>query len=118
MKQLECATLGLVARLYQARQRLLAQRVLLLGYDAALARLHQILALEATARMLGRAVPHLRLRAHRHRGRRRLARHLTRRATRRTTLAEETSASVASEHSSTAVHCNLLRDTIFLQGSL
>ena len=61
MKQLECAALGLVARLVQARERLLAQRVLLLGYDAALASLHQILALEAAARVLGRAVPHLRL---------------------------------------------------------
>lgn len=61
MEQLERPLLRLVTRLVQARQRLLAQRVLLLGNDAALASLHQILALEATARVLGRAVPHLRL---------------------------------------------------------
>lgn len=61
MKQLKRPLLCLVTRLVQARQSLLAQCVLLLGYDAALARLHQILTLEATARVLGCAVPDLRL---------------------------------------------------------
>ena len=63
LEQLERALLGLVAGLDEILQRLLAQRVLLLADNAPLARLHQILLLQATGRVLGRSVIHLRLAA-------------------------------------------------------
>jgi hypothetical protein len=65
LEQLERPLLRLVSRLRQTLQGLLARRVLLLGHDATLLGLHQVLARQATAGLLRRAVPHLRLRAHR-----------------------------------------------------
>ena len=65
LEQLERALLGYVASLLQLRQRLLARGVLALGYNATLARLHQVLLDQATGSVLGGAVPDLRLRADR-----------------------------------------------------
>ena len=64
-KKLERALLRLEARLNQALQRLLARRVLLAANNAPLLRLHEVLAREPTARVLGRAVKDLCLRANR-----------------------------------------------------
>jgi len=60
-EQLERALLGDIARLLELLDRLLARGVLLLGNDAALLGLHQVLLGQATGSVLGRAVPHLRL---------------------------------------------------------
>ena len=65
LEQLERALLGDVASLLQLCQRLLARGVLALGYNATLARLHQVLLDQATGSVLGGAVPDLRLRADR-----------------------------------------------------
>ena len=65
LKQLECALLRLEARLPQTRQGLLARRMLSTGNDAPLLGLHQILASQAAAGVLGRPMEHLRLGAHR-----------------------------------------------------
>ena len=62
-KEFERPLLRLVARRHQFLERLLAQRVLLLGHDAALV-LHQVLLGQTAARVVRRAVPHLRLGAH------------------------------------------------------
>jgi hypothetical protein len=62
-EQLKSPLLRLVARLHQFLERLLAERVLLLGHNAALV-LHQVLLRQATDGVVGRAVPHLRLAAH------------------------------------------------------
>jgi hypothetical protein len=63
-KQLECPLLRLEARLDQALERLLAQRVLASRDNAPLV-LHQIALLQATHRVVRRTVPHLCLAAHR-----------------------------------------------------
>ena len=65
LEELERALLGDVALLLQLRQRLLARGVLAFGYNATLARLHQVLLDQATGSVLGGAVPDLRLRADR-----------------------------------------------------
>ena len=65
LEQLERALLGNIALLLQELDRLEARRVLLLAHDAALAGLHEILLGKATGGVLGRAVEHLGLRAHR-----------------------------------------------------
>ena len=65
LEQLERALLGDVASLLQLSQRLLARGVLALGYNAPLARLHQVLLDQATGSVLGGAVPDLSLRADR-----------------------------------------------------
>ena len=62
---LETSLLGLVARLDQALQGLLARRVLLAADNASLLGLHQVLLLQPTAGVLGRAVVDLGLGAHR-----------------------------------------------------
>jgi hypothetical protein len=61
LKELERALLGDIARLLELLDRLLARGVLLLGNDATLLGLHQVLLGQATGSVLGRAVPHLRL---------------------------------------------------------
>jgi hypothetical protein len=65
LEELERALLGDVALLLQLCQRLLARGVLALGYNATLARLHQVLLDQATGSVLGGAVPDLRLGADR-----------------------------------------------------
>ena len=60
LKQLEGPLLRLVAGLHEVLQRLLAERMLALGNDAALV-LHQVLLGQAAGRVASRAVPHLRL---------------------------------------------------------
>jgi len=65
LEQLERALLRLVPRLYQVLQRLLTQSMLLTGNDATLARLHQILLLQTTGSVLGRAMEYLRLGSYR-----------------------------------------------------
>ena len=65
LEELERALLGDVASLLQLSQRLLARRVLALGYNATLARLHQVLLDQATGSVLGGAVPDLSLGADR-----------------------------------------------------
>jgi len=77
LEQLECALLRLIARLCEALQRLLARRMLLLGNNAPLLRLHQVLARQPTARVLRRAVIDLRLCAHRRHLLRATIHHLT-----------------------------------------
>ena len=62
-EQLESALLGDVAELPQAAKRLLARRGLLLAHNLPPLVLHQILARQATLRVVGRAVVHLRLAA-------------------------------------------------------
>jgi len=69
LKKLEGALLGDIASLLQLLERLLARGVLLLGHDAALLGLHQVLLGQTTGSVLGRAVPDLRLGAN--------SRHLT-----------------------------------------
>jgi len=64
-EELECALLGLVARLDEASVRLLAGRGLLTAHDLAPLVLHQILACKSTLGVLRRAVKYLRLRANR-----------------------------------------------------
>jgi hypothetical protein len=59
-EELERTLLRLVASLHQVLQRLLAERMLTLGDDAALV-LHQVLLHQAAGRVTSRAVPHLRL---------------------------------------------------------
>lgn len=66
LKKLEGALLGNIASLLQLLQGLEARGVLLLGYNAALASLHQILLGQATGSVLGRSVKHLGLRARSH----------------------------------------------------
>ena len=65
LEELERALLGDVAELTQLGDRLLASRVLLLADDAARLRLHQVTLLQATGRVLRRAVENLRLAADR-----------------------------------------------------
>lgn len=65
LEKLKRALLGDIASLLQLLERLLARGVLLLGHDAALAGLHQILLDQPTGSVLGRSVPNLRLRANR-----------------------------------------------------
>lgn len=65
LEQLERALLGDIALLLQELDRLEARRVLLLAHNAALARLHEILLLQPTGGVLGRAVEDLGLGAHR-----------------------------------------------------
>ena len=65
LKKLERALLGHITGLLQLLQGLQARSMLLLGHDAALASLHQVLLGQATGSVLGRAVPHLGLRAYR-----------------------------------------------------
>ena len=65
LEQLERALLGDIALLLQDLDRLEARRVLLLAHNAALARLHEILLLQPTGGVLGRAVEDLGLGAHR-----------------------------------------------------
>ena len=60
-EQSKLSLLGLEAGLVQALQGLLARRMLLAADNAPLLRLHEILARQATARVLGRAVENLRL---------------------------------------------------------
>ena len=55
-KKLECTLLGLVARLQQALQRLLAGRVLLAADNATLLGLHEVLLCQPTTGVLGRSV--------------------------------------------------------------
>ena len=62
-EKLESPLLRLVPRLQQTLQGLLSSRVLLLGNDATLLGLHQILSRQATGGVLRGAVPDLRLRA-------------------------------------------------------
>jgi len=64
LEELERALLGLVARLDEVLERLLARRMGLAAHNATLV-YHQILLLQATARVLGRAVPDLGTRADR-----------------------------------------------------
>ena len=59
LKELEGALLGDIASLLQLLQGLEARGVLLLGYNAALASLHQILLGQTTGSVLGGAVKHL-----------------------------------------------------------
>ena len=66
LEELECALLGDVAHLAETHDGLLARRVLLLADDTALLRLHQVALLQATGRVLGRAVENLRRAADRH----------------------------------------------------
>lgn len=63
-KQLKRALLGDIASLLQLAQGLEARGVLLLGHDAALLGLHQILLGQATGSVLGRTVVDLGLGAH------------------------------------------------------
>ena len=62
-KKLERPLLRLEPSLNKVLERLLAKRVLLSGNDAAVLVLHEVLLLEATARVVRRAVPDLRVRA-------------------------------------------------------
>jgi hypothetical protein len=64
LKKLEGTLLGDISGLLQLLESLEASRVLLLGHDAALLGLHQILLGQATGSVLGRAVPDLGLGAH------------------------------------------------------
>lgn len=66
LKKLECSLLGDIARLLQLLERLQPRSMLSLGYDAALSGLHQVLLGQPTGSVLGRAVPHLGLRARCH----------------------------------------------------
>ena len=61
-EKLECPLLRLVPRLNKVLERLLAKSVLLLGNDATVLVLHEVLLLEATARVVRRAMPDLRVR--------------------------------------------------------
>lgn len=65
LEQLERALLRLVARLHKVLKSALARRVLLARYDAPLLRLNEVLARQATARVLGRAMVDLGLCANR-----------------------------------------------------
>jgi hypothetical protein len=65
LKKRELALLRLEARLHEVLKSLSARRVLLARNNAPLLRLHKVLACEATARVLGRTVIDLGLRAHR-----------------------------------------------------
>ena len=65
LEELECSLLCLVTRLSEALQGLLACRMLSPGNNAPLLCLHQVLARQATAGVLGRTVIHLRLGSHR-----------------------------------------------------
>jgi len=65
-EQLEGSLLGDIARLLQLLERLEARGVLLLGHDAALASLHQVLLGQATGSVLGRSVVDLGLGANRY----------------------------------------------------
>ena len=64
-EELECALLGLVARLDEAAVRLLAGRGLLAAHDLATLVLDEILACKPALGVLRRAVEYLRLRANR-----------------------------------------------------
>ena len=64
-EELECALLGLVARLDEAAVRLLAGRGLLAAHDLATLVLDKILACKPTLGVLCRTVEYLRLRANR-----------------------------------------------------
>lgn len=66
LKELEGALLGNIASLLELAESLEARGVLLLGNNATLLGLHQILLGQATGSVLGRTVPNLRLRANRH----------------------------------------------------
>ena len=66
LKELEGALLGHVARLLELLESLEARSVLLLGNDATLLGLHEVLLGQATGSVLGRSVPDLGLRASRH----------------------------------------------------
>ena len=66
LEELERALLGDVAHLAETQDGLLARRVLLLADDTSLLRLHQVALLQATGRVLGRAVENLRSAADRH----------------------------------------------------
>jgi len=66
LKKFKSALLGNIARLLELAERLEARGVLLLGHDAALLGLHQILLGQATGSVLGRSVPDLGLGASSH----------------------------------------------------
>jgi hypothetical protein len=68
LEELEGALLRDVAHLTQTRDGLLSSGVLLLAHNATLPGLHQVRLLEATGRVLGRAVENLSSAAHSHHG--------------------------------------------------
>jgi hypothetical protein len=59
LKELEGALLGNIARLLELAERLEARGVLLLGHNATLLGLHEILLGQPTGSVLGRSVPDL-----------------------------------------------------------